>query len=567
MNSMVFKRILLAFLLLAGTAAAQSAQSADDAQARMLLSGLRLHEVRENAPAGDLGVYDAYRQAQELEAEIVEMYREIRAAELSLVQRQTLARSLESTLIPLSERREVDRALLTDRAGDAEAVTEFQRELGVVMRETGAIVANAEELLNSLLREMPEETDAEVVDVEMPDPEQHAHQGSALQEILERALAEVDQTLEAVQEELGAAKEQVREAMEASAEALEAGEPEPAELAELAELDAKIDVAMEMVVEIVEKQKQEEEVSEAHIEKAEALVAEIREALAAVMEADHAAPEAPEHQAAKDHTGQAVKKMLAAQEAATAVAEVLADIRETAGMPAAPGSETQRAADEAILQRQTLEEHAHARSGKWIDLTAQMRGRDLTIPPVEVPPGQRPALWQDWQALEEAPSVRIIRAGSPRESGWLFVGDWYVLSRYDNPHRANLQKVYPPESILDLDARYRSEDGKPMRWEYESFLPPMIVPYGWESWKIYYFYTELRFEEETEVWLAIGSDDRSDVWINGMPVWHSSDEHKNWRPDEGFRKVVFREGRNDVLVRLENGQHALGFSMFMNLSP
>ena len=42
----------------------------------------------------------------------------------------------------------------------------------------------------------------------------------------------------------------------------------------------------------------------------------------------------------------------------------------------------------------------------------------------------------------------------------------------------------------------------------------MVAPYGWESWKIYYFYAELTFEGETEAWFAIGSDDRSDLWIN-----------------------------------------------------
>jgi hypothetical protein len=119
--------------------------------------------------------------------------------------------------------------------------------------------------------------------------------------------------------------------------------------------------------------------------------------------------------------------------------------------------------------------------------------------------------------------------------------------------------------LLDLNAVYLSEDGKQLQWEYESFLPPMVAPYGWESWKIYYFYTELYFEEETEVWVAIGSDDRSDLWINDLPVWHSANRHKGWNPAEGFRKVVFRQGHNKILLRLENGHQGLGFSLFLNL--
>lgn len=140
-----------------------------------------------------------------------------------------------------------------------------------------------------------------------------------------------------------------------------------------------------------------------------------------------------------------------------------------------------------------------------------------------------------------------------------------MLSRYDNEGRINIEKVYPPQSLIDLNAHYLSEDGKRLQWEYESYLPPMVVPYGWESREIYYFYTELTFEEETNAWVAIGSDDRSDLWVNDLPIWHSANRHKGWYPAEGFRKVVFKQGRNKVLPRLDNGQQGLGFSLYLNL--
>jgi len=50
-----------------------------------------------------------------------------------------------------------------------------------------------------------------------------------------------------------------------------------------------------------------------------------------------------------------------------------------------------------------------------------------------------------------------------------------------------------------------------------------------------------------------------------LPVWHSSNEHKNWYPAEGFRKVYFKQGRNKVLLRLENGHLGLDFSLYMHL--
>jgi hypothetical protein len=217
-----------------------------------------------------------------------------------------------------------------------------------------------------------------------------------------------------------------------------------------------------------------------------------------------------------------------------------------------------------IARIQALAESAEARSGKWVDLTMQMRNLNLDVTPGETPLEARPELWADLEELERASSARKFTADTPRDE-WIFISDWYVLSRFDNAGRANLEKVYPPESIIDLNAQYLSEDGQTLRWEYESYLPPMVAPYAWESWKIYYFYTELLFEEETEAWVAIGSDDRSDLWINDLPVWHSANRHKGWYPAEGFRKVVFNAGRNKVLLRLENGQASLGFSLFLNL--
>ncbi|MDA3873845.1 MAG: hypothetical protein PF795_07780, partial [Kiritimatiellae bacterium] len=343
-------------------------------------------------------------------------------------------------------------------------------------------------------------------------------------------------------------------------------EEEKEKAEELAQLEEKIDVAQEVVEQVVEQLTEMKDVPEEQVEKAEKMVEEMREALAAVMEADEAVPEAPEHQATKEHTEKAVEQMQAAQQSMTAAAEAMAEMQAVEEMLAAMG-QSPLSPDSAIARMQTLEAHAHAKSGKWLDLTTQMRGRNLNAVPVEVPSDQRPPLWESRDELRKSPTARKVTANSSRGGEWIFVGDWYVLSRYDNANRTNIQKVYPPESILDIDAQYRSEDGKRIRWEYDSYRPPIIIPYGWESWKIYYFYTELTFEEDSEVWLAIGSDDRTDVWINDLPIWHSSNQHKSWNPAEGFRKVFFKKGRNKVLVRLENGQHSMGFSMYMNLSP
>ncbi len=92
--------------------------------------------------------------------------------------------------------------------------------------------------------------------------------------------------------------------------------------------------------------------------------------------------------------------------------------------------------------------------------------------------------------------------------------------------------------------------------------PPNAEPYG-----IWYGYTELRLDRDCDLWVAIGSDDKSKIWLNDFLIWESAPQHKPWRPNEGFRKIHFRAGVNRLLYRCENGQHGMGWSFAINLSP
>ena len=60
--------------------------------------------------------------------------------------------------------------------------------------------------------------------------------------------------------------------------------------------------------------------------------------------------------------------------------------------------------------------------------------------------------------------------------------------------------------------------------------------------------------------IAVGSDDRSDLWINEQKVWWSSDKLKSWRIGEGYRKVHLRRGVNRILYRIENGHGDISYN-------
>lgn len=151
---------------------------------------------------------------------------------------------------------------------------------------------------------------------------------------------------------------------------------------------------------------------------------------------------------------------------------------------------------------------------------------------------------------------------------WMYVNSWYLIGPFPNPGRVNLRRKFPPESVIDLDATYVGKDGKTVRWEFRQGVSSVrrmearseIVP-AWDEYTIWYAYAEVFLDVECDRWIAIGSDDRSDVWINNLPVWGSSNVLKQWSIDEGFRKVHFRKGRNTILLRLENGHGPMGWSV------
>ena len=158
---------------------------------------------------------------------------------------------------------------------------------------------------------------------------------------------------------------------------------------------------------------------------------------------------------------------------------------------------------------------------------------------------------------------------------WMYVSSWYVIGPFPNPNRINLRRKFPPESVVDLNATYAGKDGRVLKWQFMQTKnrdqinswggvdhnAPELVPDKSEEYAIYYAYAEVFFDEECDRWIAIGSDDRSDVWINGFHVWGSSNKLKGWKLNEDYRRVHFQKGRNRILLRCENGHWNVGWSL------
>ncbi|MBM4038892.1 MAG: hypothetical protein FJ290_10290 [Planctomycetes bacterium] len=177
------------------------------------------------------------------------------------------------------------------------------------------------------------------------------------------------------------------------------------------------------------------------------------------------------------------------------------------------------------------------------------------------PGGQESKLGPDFRPLP----ARKLMAREGTKTDWAYIDTWYIIGPFPNPDRAHLDKKFPPESAVDLDATYLGKDGRPLRWQFKQFNQMMIAPPVTDRYAIWYGYTEVYADRPQERWVAFGSDDYSKAWLNGELVWASGKTPHRWIPDRGFRKLKFRQGVNPLLVKLENAGGTTGYSVIIYL--
>jgi hypothetical protein len=179
----------------------------------------------------------------------------------------------------------------------------------------------------------------------------------------------------------------------------------------------------------------------------------------------------------------------------------------------------------------------------------------------------------DYAIIAESVPGRRVSKDAARH-GFVFIDSWYVIGpwegKYDGSrftHIADRVKR-EPETRIDLDAEY---DGKidpvtqkpiRLRWRYVQTDTTCIRTPDKMDNAIYYAYTDVHFEEDTDVLAMIGSDDASVLWINGEQVWFD-DELSTWGLHENIIPIHFRKGWNTILFCVENGPDECQFSFVM----
>ena len=157
----------------------------------------------------------------------------------------------------------------------------------------------------------------------------------------------------------------------------------------------------------------------------------------------------------------------------------------------------------------------------------------------------------------------------------VYLDRWNVVGPFPARSSRSLDEVHPPELAVDLDAVYEGKHGI-VGWQAQHSANYPFVPEPREADALYYAYTEVRVDRDTEVWLDIGADDDSKLWVNDELVWVSGNGDKAWyhrafyRLDdelshyalvEGRVRVTLKAGRNTLLLKLYNGVDLMFFSV------
>jgi putative membrane-bound dehydrogenase-like protein len=140
---------------------------------------------------------------------------------------------------------------------------------------------------------------------------------------------------------------------------------------------------------------------------------------------------------------------------------------------------------------------------------------------------------------------------------------WHIAGPFDNgDNDAGLDKVFPPEKAVDLKAEYKGKIGK-VRWR--TVKPDgtgyvdLQAHYGKDSQQIVsYLHREIESPAEQEATVLIGTDDGAKLFVNGDLVF-TERRHDAAIPEKHAVKVKLKKGRNQLLLKINNGDGAHGF--------
>ena len=139
---------------------------------------------------------------------------------------------------------------------------------------------------------------------------------------------------------------------------------------------------------------------------------------------------------------------------------------------------------------------------------------------------------------------------------------WAVLGEFPNwSSDPGHDKVYPPEQQIDLGAAYPGWY-KPVSWsfwqtraqdkhllDFQAAFTPVFEYYPRFDYATGYAYAEFSSERRQEVYVDLGLQNATKVWLNGRPIHESTDQVPHDQFATETTESYVRQGKNTVLVK------------------
>jgi hypothetical protein len=136
--------------------------------------------------------------------------------------------------------------------------------------------------------------------------------------------------------------------------------------------------------------------------------------------------------------------------------------------------------------------------------------------------------------------------------GW--VTQWQIVGPFDNTGGAGFERVFPPETAVDLKTEYDGKTGK-VRWQpitttNEYGAVDFNKPIGELKGVTGYAWKELVSDKSRLVELRVACDNGWKVWLNGKFLFGRDEYHYGTEIDQYRMPVELKAGKNTILVKL-----------------
>jgi len=159
-------------------------------------------------------------------------------------------------------------------------------------------------------------------------------------------------------------------------------------------------------------------------------------------------------------------------------------------------------------------------------------------------------------------ALYVAKAGNRTTMTAMTRWEWQIVGPFPNNGGAGFNAVYEPEKGVDLEKTYTVVGGKTAGWKRAAGLSAdMIDLYALlqpNTNVCAYAVTYIKSPTAQKAIISAGSDDGVKMWINGKMVL-ASDAHRGAAPGQEKVPVDLKEGWNEVLLKITQGDGGWGF--------